>query len=88
MQWTVKECIHQTEEYTLSSVQLPFGPSLWKSAWIPWSDVYLRNAIFSAISTAVDPLSEKKVRDAHPVNTKRQKCKTANQLSFSDSHLL
>ena len=31
-----------------------------------WSDQNLRNAILRAISIAVDPLSEKKVRDAQP----------------------
>ena len=32
-----------------------------------WSHQNLRNAILRAISIAVDPLSEKKVRDAQPV---------------------
>jgi len=58
--------INGLKELTMSSVGLSFVVSSWQSAISPWSTENLRNAILSAISIAVDPLSEKYAREAQP----------------------
>lgn len=49
-------------------MNLPSTLALTRSKSSLLSDKNLRNAILRAISTAVDPLSEKYTREAHPGN--------------------
>lgn len=53
---------------TLRSMHLPFPSDFTRSKSTLLSDKNLRNAILRAISTAVDPLSEKYTREPHPGN--------------------
>lgn len=60
------------DEPTLNSTDLL---DIWSilSTMILWSCKNLRNAILRATSIAVDPLSEKNVRDAQPVQVNQMK---------------